>query len=99
VGKLTHLNFAFAFLDPNTFNVVTMDPQTPASLFTDAAAAKAINPKIEVWLSIGGWTFANNGTVTQPILGNIARSATNRQVFASNLIKFMVAYGFDGVLL
>jgi chitinase len=93
---LTHLNFAFAFLDPNTFDIVTMDPQTPASLFVDAVKAKTVNPNIEVWLSIGGWTFSDNGTVTQPILGNIARSAANRQIFAANLIKFLMAYGFDG---
>jgi chitinase len=96
VAQLTHLNFAFAFLDPITFDVITMDPQTPASLFQDAAAAKAINPNLEVWLSIGGWTFSNDGTVTQPILGNIARSATNRNILAGNLIRFMMAYGFDG---
>jgi chitinase len=96
VQHLTHLNFAFAFLDPNTFEVVTMDPLTSASLFKDAANAKAVNPNIQVWLSIGGWTFSNDGTATQPIFGNIARSAANRQTFANNLIKFMSAYGFDG---
>jgi chitinase len=97
VQELTHLNFAFAYVDPATFNVVTMDPDTPASLFVDAANAKIINPKLQVWLSIGGWTFSDNGTSTQPVLGNIARSAANRQTFANNLVKFMLAYGFDGV--
>jgi len=74
-----------------------MDAQTPASLFSDAAKAKIINPDIEVWLSIGGWTFSDNGTATQPVFGNIARSAANRAKFATNLVKFMQTYGFDGM--
>jgi chitinase len=97
VESLTHLNFAFGFIDPASFNVVTMDPDTPASLFTDTANAKIINPQLEVWLSIGGWTFSDNGTATQPVLGNIARSAANRQTFANNLVKFLLSYGFDGI--
>jgi chitinase len=96
VQKLTHLNFAFAFIDPSSFDIVPMDAQTPSSLFSDAASAKAINPSIQVWLSIGGWTFSDNGTVTQPILGNIARSAANRDRFAGNLLRFLLTYGFDG---
>jgi chitinase len=93
------LNFAFAFVDPTSFDVVTMDPQTPASLFEDAAKAKIINPSIQVFLSIGGWTFSDNGTATQPVLGNICRSQTNRNIFVKNLLKFLMSYGFDGMLL
>jgi chitinase len=74
-----------------------MDAQTPSSLFKDAANAKIINPDIQVWLSIGGWTFSDNGTATQPVLGNIARSAANREIFAGNLIRFLLSYGFDGL--
>jgi hypothetical protein len=33
VDGLTHLNFAFAFLDPSTFQITTMDAATLASLF------------------------------------------------------------------
>jgi chitinase len=97
VASLTHLNFAFAFLDPVTFAVTTMDPETSAQLFYDAADAKLFNPQLEVWLSIGGWTFSDDGTVTQPIFGNIARSAANRQTFADNMVKFMTTHGYDGM--
>jgi hypothetical protein len=61
VGSLTHLNYAFGFLDPNTFEVITMDPDTRISLFSEVAQAKTYNPKLEVWLSIGGWTFSDDG--------------------------------------
>lgn len=74
-----------------------MDAATPVSLFDDVAALKDIKPQLQLYLSIGGWTFSDNHTVTQPVFGNIARSPTNRQTFANNLLRFLDYYGFDGV--
>ena len=97
VAALTHVNYAFAYIDPNNFEVTTMDAQTPVSTFQDAVSLKDLKPGLKVFVSIGGWTFSDNGTATQPVFGNIARSADNRQIFADNLLKFMTGYGFDGV--
>lgn len=74
-----------------------MDAATPGSLFNDVADLKIDYPQLELYLSIGGWTFSDNDTITQPIFGNIARSAANRKTFASNIIKFLNTYNFDGV--
>ncbi|KAF2432500.1 hypothetical protein EJ08DRAFT_630268 [Tothia fuscella] len=95
LNALTHLNFAFAYIDPQSFELVTMDPQTPASLFDDAAEAKTINSALKLFISVGGWTFSDNGTATQPVFGNIAASAANRQTFANNVVKFMNHDGID----
>lgn len=77
-----------------------MDSQTPEDLFQQVTALKSMKSGLgvglEVWISIGGWTFSNNGTDTQAVFGNIARSADNRQKFADNLVQFMTRYGFDG---
>jgi chitinase len=73
-----------------------MDPQTPAFLFEDAAAAKVFNPGLKVFVSIGGWTFSDNGTATQPVFGNIARTAANRQQFAKHVLNFLKVQGYDG---
>jgi chitinase len=97
VNGLTHLNYAFAFIDPSTFKITTMDAATPVHTFTDFAALKAKNPAIELFVSIGGWTFSDNETATQPIFGNIARSGANRQTFANNVLQFLNTYGYDGV--
>lgn len=94
---MTHLNFAFAFIDPTSFEITTMDAATPVELFDDVAFLKVVKPQLQIYLSIGGWTFSDNDTVTQPIFGNIARSAKNRQIFANNLLKFLDKYGYDGV--
>lgn len=97
VDALTHLNYAFAFLDPDTFAITTMDAATPVSLFNDFAELKFTYPDLKLFVSIGGWTFSDNGTYTQPIFGNIARSSSNRQKFADQVTKFLENYGFDGV--
>lgn len=41
--------------------------------------------------------FSDNGTATQAVFGNIASSAANRATFASNVLNFMLFYGFDGL--
>jgi chitinase len=97
VDALTHVNYAFAYIDPTSFEITTMDAQTPVSTFQDAVSLKDLKPDLKIFVSIGGWTFSDNDTVTQPVFGNIARSADNRQRFAGNLLKFMTGYGFDGV--
>ncbi|KAJ5426042.1 hypothetical protein N7465_001112 [Penicillium sp. CMV-2018d] len=97
LAALTHLNFAFASIDPSTYQVVTMDSATPASLFKDTTNVKSIKEDISVYVSIGGWTFSDDGTDTQPLFGEIAASETKRQKFAKNVVHFMQQYGFDGV--
>jgi len=97
VAALTHLNYAFAYLDPKSFSVTTMDAATPVSLFEDISDLKIVNPDLKIFVSIGGWTFSDNDTYTQPIFGNIASSSANRQLFADKLVAFLSYYGFDGV--
>lgn len=97
LDALTHVNYAFAYIDPKSYQVVTMDSATPGRLFDDLTTLKAIKPDLEVWVSIGGWTFSDNNTATQPVFGDIAADAGKRQQFATNLVHFMQQHGFDGV--
>ncbi|KAI0890230.1 chitotriosidase-1 [Annulohypoxylon maeteangense] len=97
---LTHVNFAFAYIDPDSLQVTAMDSETPAGLFaqtTDIKNLKSRNSQLEVFVSIGGWTFSDNETATQPLFPEIAADASKRQKFADNLVGFMIRYGFDGV--
>uniref|UniRef100_A0A0N7HV81 chitinase n=1 Tax=Hypocrella siamensis TaxID=696354 RepID=A0A0N7HV81_9HYPO len=97
LAALTHLNYAFAYLDPTSFSIKTMDAATPTSLFDDISDLKTTNPDLKIFVSIGGWTFSDNNTYTQPIFGDIARDPSNRQLFANQLVAFLIYYGFDGV--
>lgn len=60
MDALTHLNFAFAYVDPDSFTVVTMDPDTEASLYQDATNVKQYKSDLQVFVSIGGWTYELN---------------------------------------
>lgn len=91
------MNFAFAYIDPESYQVVTMDSDTPFSLFSDATNLKSIKQDLKVFVSVGGWTFSDNGTATQPVFGKIAASATNRQTFADNAVHFMKQYGMEPI--
>ncbi|THX54883.1 glycoside hydrolase [Aureobasidium pullulans] len=97
LDALSHVNFAFAYIDPENSQIMTMDTSTPSSLFQDTANLKSIKPSLKVFVSVGGWSFSDDGTETQAIFGDIAADATKRQTFANNAVKFMKQYGFDGL--
>lgn len=96
VGALTHLNFAFGYITPGDFNVAPMD-NAPSSLFSDLTDMKKKNSGLKAFVALGGWTFNDNGTATQPVYSNMVSNAGNRAKFISNLLSFMREYAFDGV--
>ncbi|OAA37536.1 symbiotic chitinase [Beauveria brongniartii RCEF 3172] len=74
-----------------------MDAATPGSLLIEMAKLKTAKPSLQIWLSIGGWTFSDDNTPTQPVFGNIARDKRYREIFANNVLSFLQTYGYDGV--
>lgn len=76
-----------------------MESDMPTSLFVETADLRTLNSgarDVEIFVSIGGWSFSDNFTATQPIFSDIAASETNRNKFANNLVNFLKEYGFDG---
>lgn len=70
---ITHLNYTFAYVDPSTCsNHTTLDAATPVRIFQQVAGLKTSNPNLQIFVSLGGWPFSDNGTATQPVFGNIA---------------------------
>ncbi|ORY04392.1 hypothetical protein BCR34DRAFT_572769 [Clohesyomyces aquaticus] len=96
VDSLSHLNLAFAYIQPKTFEIVPMDKMSDKT-FSQITNLKQKAPGLKIWISLGGWTFSDNGTDTQPVWGDIASSVTNRAKFIGNLYRFMETWGFDGV--
>ncbi|KAL9030617.1 MAG: hypothetical protein Q9196_001284 [Gyalolechia fulgens] len=96
VGGLTHLYFSFGYITPGDFNVAPMD-NAPASLFSDLTDLKKKNSGLKAVIALGGWTFNDPGTPTQPVFSNMVSSAGNRATFITNLLSFMREYAFDGV--
>ncbi|KAG6289332.1 hypothetical protein E4U46_002633 [Claviceps purpurea] len=75
---------------------------TPIPLFDDMSDLDSKDYELvlgvlEIFVNIGGWTFSDNDTYTQPVFGNIARSSENRQLVTDEVASFLTYYGFDGV--
>lgn len=86
VEGLTHVNFAFAYVDPNSYDVGPMSSDTPAELFTQTAVVRTLksgNGDLEVFVSIGGWIFSDNKTETQPVFGDIASCEYSQAIYPS----------------
>ncbi|KFY85211.1 hypothetical protein V498_07750 [Pseudogymnoascus sp. VKM F-4517 (FW-2822)] len=95
---LTHINFAFSFFDPSTFQISPMDGNA-ATLYSRFTALKAKQPGLQTWLAVGGWSFndATNTPNTQNAFSDMVSTPANRQAFITSLRNFMQTYGFDGV--
>ncbi|KAH7329286.1 hypothetical protein B0I35DRAFT_473903 [Stachybotrys elegans] len=94
-GVYTHINFAFASIDPKTFEV-RPESNADIAMYKRVVSLKRREPNLKVLIAIGGWTFNDPGP-TQYVFSDIARSKTNQNKFIRSLISFMSTYGFDGI--
>jgi Chitinase len=95
LGHITHINFAFAMIHPQTFHVVDMNPET-AQLYGAVTALKARQPGLQAWIAIGGWAMNDPGPY-RTAFSDMVSSDANQNAFFESLIKFMQRYDFDGV--
>jgi len=96
VGGLTHLYFSFGYITPGDFNVAPMD-NLPLTLFSDLTDMKKKNSGLKAVVALGGWTFNDNGTTTQPVFSDMVSTQQNRAKFITNLLSFLREFAFDGV--
>lgn len=96
VGAYTHLNYAFAFIDPISFAVAPMS-ETDKDLWPRFTALKEDNPGLKTFISVGGWSMNDPDQPTAKTFSNLAASTDAQDKFARSLITFMSTYGFDGV--
>ena len=95
-GGYSHINFAFAFIDPNSFKVAPMEADQ-VSLYKRVTRLKDYQPGLQVWISIGGWSMNDQDQPTHATFSALAASDSAQQAFFSSLLSFMETYGFDGV--
>lgn len=95
-AAFTHLNFAFALVDPDTFVVAPMSSGDP-DLYRRITNLKSQNVGLEVWISIGGWAMNDADQPTATSFTNLAASASAQNAFFASLLSLMSTYGFDGV--
>jgi GH18 family chitinase len=87
------VNFAFALIS-SSYEIVEMT-SGDSDLWSRTTALKKRNVGLQVWLSIGGWTF--NDPPTSHIFSNLVASSDHTQTFIKSAISIMKAYGFDGI--
>jgi len=73
-----------------------MKDEIPESLFQKTVDTKQYNKNLKVWVSVGGWDFSDNDTITQPIFSDISSTEAKRKRFADKAVLFLNRYGFDG---
>ena len=95
LGYYTHINFAFALVDPKTFHIAPMDPQT-ASLYKEVTGLKDRQPDLQVWIAIGGWAMNDEGP-TRTTFSDLAGDEKVQDEFFDSLTGFLIGNGFDGV--
>ena len=95
LGYYTHINFAFALIDPTTFNIAPMGSDV-AALYKRVTYLKSRQPGLKVWISVGGWAMNDPGA-THTTFSDLAGSASAQANFFNSLITFMMANDFDGV--
>jgi chitinase len=95
IGGYTHINVAFIYLDPNTFELAPME-SNQVDLYSRTTALKNVQQGLQVWISIGGWDFNDPGATASTfseLVGNFAA----QNAFFSSLVNFLEEYKFDGV--
>ncbi|KAG7425121.1 Killer toxin subunits alpha/beta [Fusarium oxysporum f. sp. raphani] len=96
-GIYTHIYFAFGSIDPKSFQVIPANTEDE-KLYPQLAALKSRDAGQELWLSIGGWTFSDNGSPTATTFSDLVNADTTRQrAFFASLTLFMQTWGFSGV--
>lgn len=92
----THLNFAFAFINPQTFELAPMNAGD-VDLYKRFTGLKDSNPGLQTWISIGGWSHNDPDQPTKETFSKLAASTDAQDKFLKSLTSFMSTYGFDGV--
>jgi chitinase len=54
VDALTHINYAFAYINLTSFEITTIDAQTLVSTFEDVVSLKDMKLDLKIFVSIGG---------------------------------------------
>ncbi|EUC40697.1 glycoside hydrolase family 18 protein [Bipolaris oryzae ATCC 44560] len=95
LGAYTHINFAFALVNPTTFRIDAMDAET-AKMYKRVTKLKERQPGLQVWIAIGGWAMNDPGPY-RTTFSDLAKSTSAQASFFESLVTFMKANNFDGV--
>ncbi|CAG8390691.1 unnamed protein product [Penicillium salamii] len=87
LGIYTHINMAFAVIDPETF---TVRPSLTADLelYKRVSRLKKDDSDLKVFIAISGWSYNDPGP-TSTTFSDLAASKSNQDKFFDSLTKFI----------
>ncbi|KAH8698404.1 hypothetical protein BGW36DRAFT_357942 [Talaromyces proteolyticus] len=95
LGIYTHINVAFAVIDPETFEI-RPSMRSDIDIYERVTYLKSIDPDLKVFIAIGGWAFNDPGP-SATTFSDLASSEEKQKTFFRSLTKFMATYNFDGI--
>lgn len=87
---LTHINYAFAMIDPDTGTLVLDNPKQDEKNFSGLRALREAYPHLKLMLSVGGWDYST-------YFSDVAATAARRETFAQSCAALLSQYGLDGI--
>ena len=90
VNKITHLNYAFAKINPSTGCIQLADPDNDRKNFAAIRTLKSNNKHLKALISIGGWDYST-------YFSDVASTEARRETFAQSCLDFILEHGFDGI--
>lgn len=88
--RLTHLNYAFAKIDPSTNSIAMADPANDKKNFAALRQLKEKHKQLKTLIAVGGWDYST-------YFSDVASTAARREAFAQSCVDFILEHGFDGV--
>ncbi|KAL2828494.1 hypothetical protein BDW59DRAFT_159698 [Aspergillus cavernicola] len=96
MGAYTHLNYAFAFIDLESYKIANMQ-DSGEEYMPRLTALKNNNPSLEVWIAIGGWSMNDPDQPTKRTFSELPASKSHQDALFESLLSFMDKYGFNSV--
>lgn len=87
---LTHINYAFAMIDPDAGTLALDNPVQDEKNFTDLRALREEYPHLKLILSVGGWDYSAH-------FSDVAATAAGRATFAQSCAALLSDYDLDGI--
>nr|WP_241426821.1 glycosyl hydrolase family 18 protein [Dysosmobacter acutus] len=88
--QLTHINYAFAAIDPNDSTLLLENPEQDRKNLKLLRALREKHPHLKLLISVGGWDDSL-------YFSNAAATAQRRERFAQSCLDFLLEHGLDGV--
>lgn len=88
--QLTHINYSFAMIDPDSGTLALDNPSQDEKNFASLRTLREEYPHLKLILSVGGWDYSSH-------FSDVASTAAGRSTFAQSCAELLSHYDLDGI--